>query len=73
MIQSVYIHIPFCQQICHYCNFTKFVYNEKAAAAYIDALKNEIKVNVPGSKNKVNTIFMGGGTPTALNIEQLRF
>src|SRR5699024_6667268 len=72
MIQSVYIHIPFCQQICHYCDFTKFFYNEKAATEYIAALKNEINTNVFGRKNKVKTIFIGGGTPTALNMSQLR-
>ncbi|WP_188453608.1 radical SAM family heme chaperone HemW [Virgibacillus oceani] len=72
MIQSVYTHIPFCQQICHYCDFTKFFYNEKLADEYVEALKNEINVNVSGKNNKVNTIFIGGGTPTALTIKQLR-
>ncbi|ALX48132.1 radical SAM family heme chaperone HemW [Lentibacillus amyloliquefaciens] len=70
--QSVYIHIPFCQQICHYCDFTKFFYDEKLATEYIEALKNEIHSKVPGTENHVNTIFIGGGTPTALNLEQLR-
>src|SRR5690625_2471730 len=71
-IQSVYIHIPFCQQICHYCDFTKFFYNEKLADEYIEALINEINVNVPGKQNKIKTIFIGGGTPTTLNLIQLR-
>lgn len=71
MVGSVYIHIPFCQQICHYCDFTKFFYNEKLATEYIEALSNEINVNIKGTKNKVDTIFIGGGTPTALNMEQL--
>jgi oxygen-independent coproporphyrinogen-3 oxidase len=71
MINSAYIHIPFCQQICHYCDFTKFFYNEKLATDYIEALTNEINVNVPGQYNKVKTIYIGGGTPTALNIDQL--
>ncbi|WP_077327076.1 radical SAM family heme chaperone HemW [Virgibacillus siamensis] len=72
MIQSVYIHIPFCQQICHYCDFTKFFYNEKLATEYIEALSNEINTNIHGTKNKVKTIFIGGGTPTALNKGQLQ-
>ncbi|MEN2765934.1 radical SAM family heme chaperone HemW [Ornithinibacillus xuwenensis] len=71
-IQSVYIHIPFCQQICHYCDFTKFFYDEDSATKYIEALSNEINVQVQGSNNKVKTIFIGGGTPTALNHHQLR-
>ncbi|GGJ83481.1 oxygen-independent coproporphyrinogen-III oxidase-like protein YqeR [Lentibacillus kapialis] len=70
--QSVYIHIPFCQQICHYCDFTKFFYNEKLATEYIEALSNEINTQIKGTKNQVRTIFIGGGTPTALNLEQLR-
>ncbi|MFD1038534.1 radical SAM family heme chaperone HemW [Virgibacillus byunsanensis] len=71
MINSVYIHIPFCQQICHYCDFTKFFYNEKLATEYIEALSNEININVKATKTKVDTIFIGGGTPTALTYEQL--
>lgn len=72
MINSVYIHIPFCQQICHYCDFTKFFYNEQLATEYIEALSNEVNTNIDGMKKSVNTIFIGGGTPTALNMEQLR-
>lgn len=72
MVESVYIHIPFCQQMCHYCDFVKFFYNEKLAAQYLEALENEINTNLPGSKNRVNTIYIGGGTPTVLRIEQLR-
>ncbi|WP_430791360.1 radical SAM family heme chaperone HemW [Virgibacillus flavescens] len=72
LVKSVYIHIPFCQQICHYCDFTKFFYNEKLADDYMEALSNEIKVNVSGEKNDVKTIFIGGGTPTALNFNQLK-
>lgn len=72
MINAAYIHIPFCQQICHYCDFTKFFYNERLANEYIEALSNEININVNGYNNKVKTIFIGGGTPTALNMGQLR-
>lgn len=72
LIQSVYIHIPFCQQICHYCDFTKFFYNEQQADNYLEALTNEINTNITGKHNQVRTIFIGGGTPTALNINQLR-
>ncbi|WP_200411271.1 radical SAM family heme chaperone HemW [Virgibacillus salexigens] len=70
-IQSVYIHIPFCQQICHYCDFTKFFYNEKLADDYIEALKHEINAYVTENGNDVKTIFIGGGTPTALTVSQL--
>ncbi len=72
MIQSAYIHIPFCHHICHYCDFTKFFYNETLATDYLQALKKEIQTKVPGRDNEVKTIFIGGGTPTALNISQLQ-
>ncbi|MFD1850227.1 radical SAM family heme chaperone HemW [Oceanobacillus bengalensis] len=72
-VKSVYIHIPFCQQICHYCDFVKFFYNEKLATEYLYALENEINENIKGRKNKVRTLYIGGGTPTALNLKQLRF
>ncbi|MBS3679529.1 oxygen-independent coproporphyrinogen III oxidase [Ornithinibacillus massiliensis] len=72
MIQSVYIHIPFCQHICHYCDFTKFFYNEQLATEYLEALENEINTHIQGSKHSVKTIFIGGGTPTALTYSQLK-
>ncbi|MFG6148465.1 radical SAM family heme chaperone HemW [Halobacillus sp. B23F22_1] len=70
-ISSAYIHIPFCQQICHYCDFTKFFYNERLADEYLEALEKEIHTYVPLEKARVQTIFVGGGTPTALNAQQL--
>ncbi|WP_085991859.1 radical SAM family heme chaperone HemW [Oceanobacillus senegalensis] len=72
-VQSVYIHIPFCTQICHYCDFVKFFYNEKKATEYLYALANEINTNIKGMNHKISTIYIGGGTPTALSYEQLKF
>ena len=67
---SVYIHIPFCDNICSYCDFAKFYYNESWVDKYLCALESEIKSNY---KNEViNTIYIGGGTPSSLNIEQLK-
>ncbi|UOR12259.1 radical SAM family heme chaperone HemW [Halobacillus amylolyticus] len=70
-ISSAYIHIPFCQQICHYCDFTKFFYNERLADEYLDALYQEIHTYIPQEKAKVRTIFVGGGTPTVVTHKQL--
>ncbi|UOQ47399.1 radical SAM family heme chaperone HemW [Gracilibacillus caseinilyticus] len=71
MVSSVYIHIPFCEKICHYCDFTKFFYDEKMADDYLIALEKEMKAYIHKPKKKMNTIFVGGGTPTALNEKQL--
>src|SRR5699024_1798916 len=72
MITSAYIHIPFCEHICHYCDFTKFFYDESSASEYIRALKREIETAIDGKNTPIETIFIGGGTPTALNMKQLQ-
>ena len=64
--KSLYIHIPFCEHICIYCDFTKLFYNQKYEKPYLDSLENEIKSKVT---NKVRTLYFGGGTPTALSDE----
>lgn len=64
--KSLYIHIPFCAHICKYCDFTKLFYNEKFAKSYLKALFNEIDSY---HINKVETIYIGGGTPTSLSDE----
>lgn len=71
MVQSAYIHIPFCHKICHYCDFVKFFYDEKMADDYLLALEREIETTLSNNKAKVKTIFIGGGTPTALTPKQL--
>ncbi len=70
MVKSVYIHIPFCKNICSYCNFCKMYYNEKMASIYLDALYLEIVNNYKGEK--VSTIYIGGGTPSDLSISNLK-
>lgn len=70
-IQSAYIHIPFCKQMCHYCNFVKYFYNEERATAYVHALEQEMNLYLPANDNKLSTLYIGGGTPTSLNMEQL--
>ena len=68
MNRGLYIHIPFCQTICTYCDFNKFFYNEKMASKYIEAVKKEIEEY---QIKDVTSIYIGGGTPTALNEAQL--
>ena len=69
-MKSVYIHIPFCNKICSYCDFTKIYYNKKYINKYLDVLEYEIKKSY---KNEIiNTIYIGGGTPTSLDLDELR-
>lgn len=70
---SIYIGIPFCATRCLYCSFTSFALTQykNRVDDYMEALLKEIKFVSPYSKNfKIETIYIGGGTPTALNETQ---
>jgi len=66
---SIYIHIPFCNSICSYCDFCKIFYNKKYIKSYLDNLRNEIVDRYKGEE--VNTIYIGGGTPSCLEDDEL--
>lgn len=66
---SVYIHIPFCEHICTYCDFSKIYYQQNLVDKYLSALEREVNYRYQGEK--IKTIYIGGGTPSSLNIEQL--
>ena len=70
MTSSVYIHIPFCNSICSYCAFTKLLSNSKNIDDYLIALEKEIKSKYQGEI--IKTLYIGGGTPSVLNLEQLK-
>ena len=67
---SVYIHIPFCTSICTYCDFPKVYKKDEWINKYLIALEKEIKQNY--KNEKVKTLYFGGGTPSALSIDQLK-
>ncbi len=69
MTTSVYIHIPFCNHICTYCDFCKRYTNDELINNYLDALFEEIKEKY--QKEKLKTLYIGGGTPSSLNITLL--
>ena len=68
--KSVYIHIPFCKSICSYCDFCKFLYNSTWVEKYLYALKKEIEDRY--LDDPVKTLYIGGGTPSALNHKELK-
>ena len=68
-IKSLYLHIPFCMQICSYCDFCKMFYNEKMVNDYLEELEKEIEINY--QKDTLRTIYIGGGTPSSLKSYQL--
>lgn len=66
---SIYIHIPFCDTICSYCDFCKVFYNSKLVDDYLCALSHEIDMYYCGEV--IDTIYIGGGTPSCLSVQQL--
>lgn len=67
-INSLYVHIPFCESICSYCDFCKCFYSDLVADKYLNNLLIELKNN---KIDKLNTIYIGGGTPSSLSVKQL--
>ncbi|MGM0897125.1 MAG: radical SAM family heme chaperone HemW [Bacillota bacterium] len=73
MVKGMYIHIPFCHQICFYCDFNKVFFKDQPVEAYIESLGKELALwKKEGALDQpLETVFLGGGTPTALTPEQL--
>lgn len=68
-MRGVYIHIPFCNSICSYCDFCKVLNYNDWASRYLDALNNEIDEYY--ENDTVKSIYIGGGTPSSLDINDL--
>lgn len=71
-MKAAYIHIPFCHHICHYCDFNKVFMQGQPVQEYLVALDKEMEISVKDDKDVLQTVFVGGGTPTALNENQLQ-
>jgi putative oxygen-independent coproporphyrinogen III oxidase len=72
MIKAAYLHIPFCEHICHYCDFNKVFLKGQPVNEYIEALDKEMELTLKAyPTEQLETIFVGGGTPTSLNETQL--
>lgn len=71
---GLYVHVPFCRRKCDYCDFYSHVPDETVVRGYIEALKNELRTGPAGDdpRVRVKTIFVGGGTPTALSESDLK-
>ncbi|MDU5509428.1 radical SAM family heme chaperone HemW [Enterococcus gilvus] len=69
---SAYIHIPFCEHICYYCDFNKVFLEGQPVDEYIEALLKEARLSLSEHPiEKMETLYIGGGTPTSLNAAQL--
>ena len=68
-VDAIYIHIPFCNYICAYCDFCKVFYNKEYVNKYLEALELEIKSNYKGEL--ITSLYIGGGTPSSLSLNEL--
>ncbi|MBU9713951.1 radical SAM family heme chaperone HemW [Evansella tamaricis] len=71
--KAVYVHVPFCEQICHYCDFNKFFLDRQPVSEYLDLCETEIVNTLRKFPTKgITSVYVGGGTPTSLSTAQLR-
>ncbi len=68
---GIYVHIPFCKQKCKYCDFISFASYKEKYKEYVECLISEIKNKKIENAPKVNTIYLGGGTPSILESEDI--
>ncbi|WP_157151560.1 radical SAM family heme chaperone HemW [Brachyspira sp. SAP_772] len=74
-MSGLYIHIPFCTYKCSYCNFYSVVNmnDREIYKNYVEALIAELKLRINDYKKEINTIYFGGGTPSVLNANLLKY
>src|SRR4051812_13998478 len=72
-ITGLYVHIPFCQVKCRFCDFAAFPGLRKETGRYLSALDREIQTSPHAQRGaRLDTIFFGGGTPSILEPEEWR-
>src|ERR1700686_577498 len=72
-IHSLYLHVPFCTWVCKYCDFNAYAVLEGLIPPYVEALSREVdlaRTELP--LGPLDTVFIGGGTPSLLTTAQLR-
>ena len=70
---GIYVHIPFCEKKCDYCNFISFKTDDETKEKYVEYLLKEIEFFADKLKDyQIDTIFIGGGTPSALRHNAIR-
>ena len=70
---GLYVHVPFCRAMCSYCTFAKGLYDERQVWTWLDGLQREIQVRSRETwapRPELTTVFLGGGTPSALTASQ---
>ena len=68
---SIYLHIPFCATKCYYCAFNTYTFHKEDSKAYLAALRTEMELYAPET-DPLQTVFIGGGTPSILSADALK-
>ncbi|KAB7529104.1 radical SAM family heme chaperone HemW [Flagellimonas olearia] len=71
-MSGIYLHIPFCKQACHYCDF-HFSTQLRKKQAMVQAIAKELVLRKSEADDVVETIYFGGGTPSVLSNEEIEF
>src|SRR4051812_9761437 len=69
--RHLYVHIPFCARRCSYCDFAIAVRRVVPVTEYVDSIAREIELRFSGEASGVETIYLGGGTPSRLGADGL--
>lgn len=64
--RHVYVHVPFCARRCSYCDFAIAVRRDVPVRQYLEALSAELSLRIPHGGHEVDTLYLGGGTPSLL-------
>ncbi len=68
---GMYVHVPFCRHKCHYCDFYSFVDAQDRQEVFVERMENELQQWARVQRGELQTLFVGGGTPTMLRPELL--
>lgn len=68
-MKTLYIHIPFCRKKCFYCSFVVSVGQERRIGSYLDSLEREARQY---SREEIQSVYIGGGTPTLMSLDELK-
>jgi oxygen-independent coproporphyrinogen-3 oxidase len=71
LCDAIYVHVPFCRHRCHYCDFFTLAGRDDARGAYVQRLLAEARSTLPLLPMSNPTVFVGGGTPTYLDVDDL--
>jgi oxygen-independent coproporphyrinogen-3 oxidase len=73
-LHHLYVHIPFCPKVCPYCSFYKEASDRNKTQAFLDSVLLDLDLRLREVEScRIETIFFGGGTPSALSVKQLEF